>query len=178
MWFRVALVVLLALPWVAPAGAASVPTDQLLGNSVEMGSVVITAGQGGSTAVQSGQPAIDLRRGSAGGLSPGMVAVIGDPDDPRNDHAFGLENEGDAPAEVSLRYKYDRAPPDGAGVSLAAYDSSGTRVAGGGASVAVTLEAGQTAYVVVTISTHGLTPQDDLSGSLEFTVVTPDRPNQ
>lgn len=178
MWIRVALVVLLALPWVAPAGAASAPTDRLLGDAVAMGPVEVTAGPGGSTAVRSGRPAIDLRQGSAGGLAPGTVVVIGDPDDPRRDHAFAVTNGGEAEFVVSLRYEYDRDPPGEAGVSFAAYDASGARLADGRESMAVTLAPGQTAYVTVTINTHGTTPQDDLSGSLALRAVGPDRPAQ
>lgn len=178
MWLRVALVLVLALPWFGPVGAASAPVDDVLGPSADLGSVVITAGASGTTSVESGQPAIDFRSGSAGGLPPGTVVDIGSADDPLADHAFALENRGDAAAQVALHYEYNRAPPTEAGVSFVAYDATGTRLAGGDGALSVALHPGQSAYVVVTVSTQGTTPQDDLSGSLAFRVTTRDRPGQ
>lgn len=119
----------------------------------------------------------DLGDRLARGL-PGPVVVIGDPDDLRHDHAFTVTNGGEAEFVVSLRYEYDRDPPGEAGVSFAAYDASGARLADGRESMAVTLAPGQTAYVTVTINTHGTTAQVDLSGSLALRAVGPDRPAQ
>lgn len=172
MWIRVALVLLLGLPWLAPVGAASVPSDPSVGNSVDLGSVVITAGDSETTSVEAGQPAIDLTPGSASGLAPGMVLVIGDVDAPLADHAFALANRGEASAAVELRYEYNRPPSSEAGVSFAAYDATGTRLADGDETLSVELLPDESAYVVVTISTHGLSPRDDLSGSLEFTMTS------
>lgn len=175
MWFRVGLVALLALPWIAPAGAAGAPTDLFSADSATLESVVITAGDGDATAIRAGAPAIDFAHNGAGGLAPGMTVVLGDPDRPAADHAFAVTNDGDAPVQVALHYRYDHAPPAAAGVALAAYDEHGTPMAGasGAEAPAFTLAPGETGYIVVTVSTRGATPADDLSGTLEFTVVAP-----
>lgn len=170
MWLRVALVFLLALPWIAPIGAASLPTGLIAGDAARLDSVVITAGPGGTSAVEAGRPAIDLAQGSADGLAPGTLFTIGDRAAPADDHAFALDNRGDGPAQVSLSYAYRRDPPATAGLTFAVYDASGTALAYGEDAVALTLEPGSVAYVVVTVSTYGTTPADDLSGSLEFAV--------
>lgn len=145
------------------------PTELGSPDGVTVGSLQLTAGDSPMTAVAAGSPAIDVSATGASGVTPGMRVVIGDRSAPASDHAFAISNQADAPTVVAVQYDYTEKPSAPAGVFLAIVDDTGTELADTSHGQAtVTLDAGTTAYVIVTIDSTGTSPGDDLSGTLTF----------
>lgn len=169
MWAKV-MVLSLVILGASATGAAGTSLDLDSTSSAQVDSVLVSAGESSLTSVEPDRPAIDFNQHGARGIAPNTRVVIGDIDQPSNDHAFALHNDGDEPRRVAISYTYNRQPPETAGVFFTVVDSDGTildRTHDGDGPV-VNLPAGETFYVVVVIDTTGATVDDDLSGSLEF----------
>lgn len=167
MWVKVLAVAVLLLSASTAMGASGTLVDADRDDATRAGPVVVAAGDSALTSVEPGEPAIDLRTGSAAGIAPGTTLTIGDPDDPAAAHAFSLHNTGEDPVDVAIRYRYDAEPPDPAGVSFTVYGPDGTELGGPDAA---TIAPGETAYVVVVIDSTGTTAGDDLSGTVSVVV--------
>lgn len=171
MWQKLLVVAIVALGMGATASAGS-PVGFGSADAVQSGPVSISAGDSELTSVQPGEPAIDFTATAAGGINPGMQVVIGNVDEPVEDHAFAVANTAEEPLVVDFLYDYTRAPPSEAGISFAVVNGAGTHLVDpAGSSTSFDLAPGATAYVIVTVDASGATPDDDLSGTLSVTAI-------
>lgn len=171
MWARIIVLSLLTIGATA-VGAAGSPLDAQPNSTVQVGPVAVSAGESDWTSVDHGQPAMDFEGHDASGVAPNMRLVIGDVDDPAAEHAFSLHNTGAEPASVSVLYRYENAPPSGAGVYVAVLSAEGDVLAETVEQEYPTVDipAGETVYLAITVDTTGMTAGDDLSGTLSFVV--------
>lgn len=168
MWARI-LVLALLLASASAIGSAASPIDG--GDSTaHVDTIHISAGPSHYTTIEPGRPAIDFSQGSAKGIAPNTILVIGDGDDPVRDHAFSLVNTGDEARQVAVRYTYEQTPPEPAGVSFEVVGRDGTPLSSSSDGPVFRLAPDQRVYLIVVVDTRGTTVHDDLSGSLEFVV--------
>lgn len=119
--------------------------------------------------VQDDQLVIDVTNGGAEGVNVNSQLEMGDSESPTTVEAFAVTNNDNEERTMNFDYVLD----DDNGVSsesitFEVYDSeeiledsfSNTEEA------EVTFESGETHYVVITVDTEGLTPSEDLSGTV------------
>ena len=118
-----------------------------------------------------GQLTIDFTAGGASGVNQDALYKFGDGSDAVNNHAFSVSNNSDTTRDITVEYT-NVANLDGASgaVTFEVYDSSGQSLGTvtPSQSSTVTLDSGETAYVVLTVDTDGVSTTADFSGDLRF----------
>lgn len=119
----------------------------------------------------SGALAIDFTAGGAGGVNPSATYNLGDPNDPTNKSAFNVTNSDTTSHDLTFTYTGSDSEDGDDNLQFRIFDSTGAEAGTvseeTGTVTASGVGSGSTLYVVVTVNTHGLTSDTDLSGTLE-----------
>lgn len=110
---------------------------------------------------------------NADGVNANSTYEIGDHNAANETYAFNITNNHDTNTyDYTLSYAFDDSTLAGNGsVTFALYDSTGGLLGEttDASDASATLDAGQVAYVVVTVDSDSTAPGDDLSGTLTVT---------
>lgn len=179
MRLKTASIALLVVALVAAFGATAYTTGSVERSSNvdvvsdDAGLIGLEDGTSGDLVKQNGSGAltIDFTRGGGSGVNPSADYELGNPNDPTNQTAFNVTNNGGAAVDLTVDYTEDAADSDGdANIEFRIYDSGGTLVdtvsEESGSATITDVASGTTHYVVIVVNTHGLDTNDDLSGTL------------
>ncbi|PSQ16743.1 hypothetical protein BRD00_09975 [Halobacteriales archaeon QS_8_69_26] len=136
------------------------------------GLIGLEDGTSGSLVQQNstGALTVDFTRGGGTGVNTAADFELGNTNDPTNQTAFNITNNGGATFDLSVDYTLDADDSDtDANIKFQIYNSSGNNVATvdeeSGSKTISSVSSGTTYYVVIVVNTHGLSDSDNLSGT-------------